>query len=677
MDAEASAQIYRAGFLRGLRPEPQISTAVWAETYRRLSRTLASFGGLFRLARTPYLRGILDAIDDLAVWKVVAMKSAQVGWTDGVLLNYLGRRIHRAPCPIVVLFPKDGAAREFASEKFSTMVELCEPLRDLVRVGVSRAADNRQQFKRFPGGFLKLVGSNSPSSVKSTPAPVVAVEEPDDCQVNVRGQGNSLQLLEERTKTFARRKMIIGGTPSVEGASAIAYEYEQSDRRRFFVPCVDCREAAPLVWEHVKWQVDEGRNDPVYGDVRPDSVRYGCPACGSLWDDAAKRACVGRGEWVAAAPFHGVAGFHLNELLSSFPGSALAMLVGTYLQAQRKADEGDDSDLIVFRNATLGLPYAIDTGMPEAEDLAARALDYPEGTVPRGGVVLTCGVDVQHDRLAVVVRAWGENEESWLVLWTELYGTCTDRTDAVWTDLDTLVWRGFPHVDGPRIYVQSMGLDAGDGATSDAVYHYVRTRRKRGILAACAVKGASWDHGKREIYTRPPPPADPGRKASKAAKYGLRVYLVGTHRAKDLLFGRVKLGAGRGAGRLHWYAGVRADYCEQLMGEVPVPLRGSRGQTEYRPRAGVRHEALDCEVYALHGARRLRLHLRAPEWWAAQEQALLQAVLPLGDDSGPAGQLPLAVEAEARETPRPPPAAGPAGGARFRVRRGRRGRLDA
>jgi phage terminase large subunit GpA-like protein len=419
VDASASAAVYRGAFLRGLQPEVRTSTAAWAEEFRRLSRSMAGAGGGFRLERTPYLREILAALDDPAVRKVVAMKSAQVGWTDGVVLNYLGHRIHRAPCPMVVMFPKDGAAREFGSEKFGPMVELCEPLAQLVRVGISRASDNRQQFKRFPGGFLKLVSSNSPSSVKSTPSPVVIVEEPDDCQANVRGQGNSLALLEERTKTFSRPKIILGGTPSVEGVSAIAYEYGQSDQRRYYVPCYQCGEAAPLAWEHVRWDEAPGRSDPIYGDVLPDSVRYYCPHCVAAWDDAEKRANVRRGEWRAHAAFHGIAGFHLNELLSSFPGSILAHLAGRYLAARRKAEDGNDADLIVFRNSAEGLPYALATGLPEAEDLATRSLAYAEGTVPAGGVVLTCGVDVQHDRLAVIVRAWGQHEESWLVLWSE------------------------------------------------------------------------------------------------------------------------------------------------------------------------------------------------------------------------------------------------------------------
>jgi phage terminase large subunit GpA-like protein len=42
---------------------------------------------------TPWVFGMHEALDDPRVQKVVCMKSAQVAWTDGVLLNYIGRRI--------------------------------------------------------------------------------------------------------------------------------------------------------------------------------------------------------------------------------------------------------------------------------------------------------------------------------------------------------------------------------------------------------------------------------------------------------------------------------------------------------------------------------------------------------------------------------------------------------
>jgi phage terminase large subunit GpA-like protein len=78
--------------------------------------------------------------------------------------------------------------------------------------------------------------------VKSTPAPVVAVEEPDDCNTNVREQGDTITLLKERTKSFPRRKVIFGGTPTIEGAAASRPRTRASDQRKFWVPCPHCGE---------------------------------------------------------------------------------------------------------------------------------------------------------------------------------------------------------------------------------------------------------------------------------------------------------------------------------------------------------------------------------------------------------------------------------------------------
>lgn len=39
------------------------------------------------------------------------------------------------------------------------------------------------------------------------------------------------------------------------------------------------------------------------------------------------------------------------------------------------------------------------------DELVERGEGYAEMTVPRGGLLLTMGVDVQHDRLAIIIRA--------------------------------------------------------------------------------------------------------------------------------------------------------------------------------------------------------------------------------------------------------------------------------
>jgi phage terminase large subunit GpA-like protein len=600
-----------------------MTTEHWARTHRRLSAKATARPGVYNPDLTPWVLGIFEALDDPATFEVNCMKSAQVAWTDGVLLNYLAKRIDIDPCPMIVMFAKDQAAKEFNAEKFEPMVEATPRLADKIPITAKRDKDNRWQFKGFPGGFLKFVGSNSPSSVKSTPAPVVCVEEPDDCNTNVREQGDTITLLKERTKSFPRRKVIFGGTPTIEGFSRIEAAYKSSDQRKFWVPCPHCGEHQVLAWEHVQWQEDPTAQHEVYGHVNPATARYCCPHCSCLWTDAEKNRVVRKGEWRAGTPFRGVAGFFINELYSPFPGSQLARLVEKYLTAVHALAQGDDTKMRAFRNNTEGLPYAYRSEIPEAQDLRQRAEKYAEFTVPAGGLLLTAGVDVQHDRLAIVIRAWGRGEESWLVYWGELFGSTLSPGQGAWADLDTLLQRDFRHASGAGLRVSAVSIDGSDGNRTEIVNAYVRPRRHHHYMT---VKGASEQtDDRREIYSTPRK-VDPGKR-NKMAKHGMETFIVGTARAKDLILEtRVKL-PGEGPGRMHWYESVRADYWEQLVSEVKAPSRLNRNRKTWTRKASVRNEGLDCEVYALHAARSLKTNLMHEAHWVALESRIRQRTL--------------------------------------------------
>ena len=153
----------------------------------------------------------------------------------------------------------------------------------------------------------------------------------------------------------------------------------------------------------MSWQHEEGRRHEIFGDALPETARYVCPFCGSQWNNEEKNRAVKHGEWRPTADFSGVAGFYINELYSPFPGSSLEEIVKKFLSAKTKLDQGDDSFMKSFVNNQLGLPYEFSNGLPDINDLAERCEDYEEMTVPVMGVVLTAGVDVQHDRLAVII----------------------------------------------------------------------------------------------------------------------------------------------------------------------------------------------------------------------------------------------------------------------------------
>lgn len=618
-------------------PPPKQTTTEWADKHRYLAAESSALPGKYSSKLTPWVKGMHEALDDNEIYKVVCMKSAQIAWTDGVINNWIGRIIDIDPSPIIGLFAKNDAAKEYGQEKLAPMVLATPRLREKVDVATSRKDGNRALFKKFPGGFLKLVGSNSPSNVKSTPAPRVFVEEPDDAQINVGKQGDSIKLLEERTKTYHRRKVVFGGTPSVKGVSTIEDAYLGSDQRKFFIPCHVCGESHVLHWDNVQWlgkddvpvdketgEVTAERHE-IYGYNRPETAWYECPHCRAHWSDHDKNRNVRSGVWQATAESRGVAGFYINEIYSPFPGSRLGRLVERHLEAVHKRDQGDDTDMIVFVNSALGLPYEYASDAPDIDALEAKALDYQEMIVPPGGLIITAGVDVQHDRIAIIIRAWGRGEESWLLYWGEIHGNTIDKADPVWKEQDKLLFSPIKNSSGAGLMIGAISIDSSDGTTSDAVYHWVRTRQRRGV-SIMAIKGDSNDYGIKEIFSRPRSIDTRGRGNTKASKHGLHIYMVGTHKAKDLIAGRIKM-AGQGHGRMHWYREVRGDYYKQLTGEVKAPHRSMRNKKIWQRKAGAKVEALDGEVYALHAARSLKTHLMTDAQWELIERDLMQVDL--------------------------------------------------
>lgn len=616
-------------------PPPRMNTREWADEYLYLSADSGTARpGKFRSHVTPWLREIQETLDDPRVRKIVVMKSAQVGWTVGCVVPYVLRRVDLDPCPIVVMFPTMDAAKEFNVEKLTPTVDVTPQLKGKIDVSTTRRTGNRWSFKKFAGGFLKFVGSNSPRSVKSSSAPVLIVEEPDDASRDLKGQGDSIRLLEDRAKTHPGAKVIFGGTPTLKGLSTIEWSYLNSDQRKLFVPCPHCGEEHVLDWSNLRWDEDPERKHPVYGSALPETAIYVCPHNGCVWDDHQKNEAVKHAQWRATRPFEGVAGFgHLSELYVSWENSRLPHLVRRYLQAKHKAGEGDAGEMVAFTNSVLGLAYEFGEGaLPREELEAALTMDYREGTVPEGGLILTCGIDVQHNRFAVVVRAWGIGEESWLVYAGELFGTVNDRQDPVWTELEQTVFGTFQRKAGQEARVTALSIDTSDGGTSDQTYTWVRDMQaKYRSVTIHAIKGASTGSIDREIFSLPRQSID-HRTPTKAERFGLRIHIVGTNKAKDLLLGgdsaagRLRL-TGQGPGRFHVYHDVRSDYWDHLTAEVKAPSRRHRNRLTWQKKSGRPNEFLDCEVYALHAARALKLHTYTPQRWSEIERSIAQADL--------------------------------------------------
>lgn len=624
-------------------PPKKLTTKDFLET----EFTLPDFGE-YDFYNTPYFLGVAMAMDDPDTDEIVLMKAAQIGWTY-LLIGYMFKRIVEAdfnPCPIIALFAKTGDAKNFHDEKLVPAAQATKRIYECMDVTTTRKNGNRWDNKAYPGGFLKLVGSNSPGNVKSaSKVGLGIIEEPDDTQDNVSGQGDAIGLLEERLKRYIGSKLFIGGTPATKGLSKTESRLNNTDKRELPIVCHDCGESHTLNWANVIWDTDTRETlHPVFGKNDPESAVYVCPHCGSIWDDYQRKenvrdTCFNAyangdklGGWERTAEFHKKAGFKdLSELYVCMPGTSLADVVGEYLYAAAEAEKGNQTALIKFINQKLGESYEYKDDNATADELREKAEDYRELLIPEAALILTAGIDIQRDRIAISIYAWGSDSERWLVYFGEIWArhNLNDINDPCWSELDRLVFGSYEHETGAYIGLTAVSLDTSDGVTQSATYHYVRSRRGRGVNLM-GIKGAN-------LVEAPPVTVpqklDLNSTKTNADKYGIKLWKVGTQLIKDSIASHLKL-TGTGPNRIHFHNQVRVDWYDQMTGEVKAPSRTQRNKKVWQQKSGQPIEAWDCTVYAIHAGMVEKLHTKKKEWWDNKRAALIQGDL-LGGSGAP------------------------------------------
>lgn len=232
----------------------------------------------------------------------------------------------------------------------------------------------------------------------------------------------------------------------------------------------------------------------------------------------------------------------------------------------------------------------------------ARAEPYQPFTVPMKGLLLTAGVDVQNDRLVIVIRAWGRGEESWLCGWLELWGD--PSTEQPWKQLDELLEAKYTHESGTELPIDCTAIDS--GFLTSEVYNYVRTRSHK--YRVLTVKGMSTE-GKPIISK--PSYQDVDYKG-KIVKNGVQLWAVGSDTCKHLIYGRLRI-RDSGTGCYHFPLGIDAQYYLELTGEKLV-TKFNKGfpKREWMRLPGRRNEVLDCEVYNLAAA--VSCGMQSPRW---------------------------------------------------------------
>ncbi len=220
-----------------LRPDPRLNVSEWADAHRYLSQTASGEPGPWRTERTPYLREIMDCLSPSSpVEKTVFMKGAQIGGTEAGN-NWIGYVIHHAPGPMLAVQPTVEMAKRWSKQRIASLIDSTPVLRERVKEARSRDSGNTVQSKEFPGGILVMTGANSAVGLRSMPVRYLFLDEVDAYDFDVDGEGDPVSLASQRTITFGNRKIFLVSTPTIQGLSRIELEYEQSDRRRWWVYC--------------------------------------------------------------------------------------------------------------------------------------------------------------------------------------------------------------------------------------------------------------------------------------------------------------------------------------------------------------------------------------------------------------------------------------------------------
>jgi phage terminase large subunit GpA-like protein len=546
------------------RPPKRMTLSEWSDNHAFLSAESSAQEGRWRTL--PYQRGMMDAMTDPAVEQIVVIKSARVGYTK-MLNNLIGYHIHQDPCAIMVVQPTIEDAEGYSKEEIAPMLRDTPALRGLVAEAKSKDSNNTILSKSFPGGTLSLVGANSPRGFRRVSRRVVLFDEVDGYPPSAGAEGDQIKLGIRRSEYFWNRKIVAGSTPTIKGASRVEGMFEDTDQRRYFVPCPHCGEHQHLKWSGITWPKG-----------KPEEAYYVCEHNGCIIEHSQKYDMIEAGEWrpTKEASKPGLVGFHIWAAYSYSPNASWGQLASEFVEAK-----GDPLKLKTFINTVLGETFEVQGERVSDHELAQRAEDYGTDPLPEGVVLLTAGTDVQADRLVSELVGWGSGEETWSIDFVETYGN--PDLDDVWRIHDASVLnRVFSRPDGVQLRVARCCVDSG-GSSTAAVYEQVKARQAGGVLLA--IKGMAGEG--RPIIGNP--------TRTNLAKIPL--FPVGTFAAKDLVMGRLKI-TEPGPGYCHLPKRYRPGFFEELTAEE-VRTKHSKGfATREFVKIRARNEALDCRVYA-------------------------------------------------------------------------------
>ena len=559
--------VYKEAFEAGLALDPKLNINEWADEHMILSSDGSAEPGKYRTSRVPFMKEIMVCLSPSDPCnRVVLMKPSQISGTQ-LIINWAGYCIHQCPGPGMIVEPTVDLAKTLSKQRLAPAIRDTPVLEERITPAREKDSGNTVLSKEYPGGVIVLRGANSAAGLRMMPIRFLSLDEVDAYPVDVEGEGDPVSLAEKRTVTFgSRRKVFILSSPTETGASLIEREFDQSDQRRYNVPCPHCGTKQVLSWKNIKFDRDEKYN--LIGDVT-----YMCNTCAALIEERYKTEMLAKGEWIAENQENGACpGFHLNALYSPIGWFSWADIVKDFLKFKKLKSEPLQK---TWTNTILAESWESQGKEVEYTGLYNRREEFGK-EINSDIVIITASVDVQDDRVEVKTVGWATFEESFVLETKYLMGS--PGLPTVWKNLDVFLKKTYVHKCG-LMRIVCTAVDTGGHHTKE-VYDFAKEREHLNVYA---IKGASL-------------PGQPISGKPSKQKNGVNLYMIGTDTAKDLLFHRLTISE-PGPGYIHFPTTLTEEYFKQLTAEKKKTkyVKGFKKFEWVKTRD--RNEALDLFVY--------------------------------------------------------------------------------
>jgi DNA-directed RNA polymerase subunit RPC12/RpoP len=408
-------------------PVSEESVCTWVENNVELPT--GAITGKVQLNYIPYAREILERYGDKTTRHLILAFATQLAKTTILSCGML-YKIARDPESAMWVMANADQARDFNKERFMPFVRLCKPVMDMVPRTSKGVVDKHLwgfQNQHYASMVLNFVGAGSPANLASRPRGLIQCDEVDKFYDSLSFDAGTIQLVEERQKTFHFPLCVKASSPTLADRM-IWVEYLKSDMRQYWVPCPRCGDHILLKFraqseKHgdcgLRWwheNEEEAKTDGAWDlkKVRANAF-YKCQECGGMIHSFERQDMLQEGVWKPqnSNAETGRHGYNLSSLYSILgQETSFASIASKWI-----ISKGLRSEMQNFFNGWLAEPWD-ESRQYDLKEVQLRAFSpqqIPEEAVP------LMAVDVQQRGFWCLVRKFAAptkdkpTGESWLL----------------------------------------------------------------------------------------------------------------------------------------------------------------------------------------------------------------------------------------------------------------------